>query len=509
VSAESLAAGGAVLRALWYVTLRTHLGRFRRLAARRIQLALSLVAVLGLVALQVFAITTQSETVLGARTGAATTAGLCIVLAVVSFTAVRGCPIRMRGADVAWLLPCPGGPRALVAWNVAGTGGSAALIGVAAAAGAALRAGELTWVMWQPAVALMGATLLVRGVSYVAHLLTVHGVPRLAVGIAVPLLWSVAALPGALAAAGLAWSPPTWLVGVGTPARALTGALIQPVIAPAAARWPAVIVAALVAVTVALLAVALGSGYQDRAARQTWETEAIIAAYKDGSGMATVMAEAVAARLPAGVPSFDRLDGLQGEAALLWRAIAGLRRGWRSELRAPLVLAAAAVATAIVAPAYALVPALPVLLLAALGFFSGFVEELEHLPVRTLPGSAWRKVLAVDAVPVATVTVAGSLVAAPAIVVSAAQVSDLLAVPGVALAAISASSVAALWWPTLGRRVLASALLVALTYAVMLAGWSLTVGPGRGPTLLALGALLATVSWSLCAWLLGHRALAH
>jgi hypothetical protein len=508
VSAESLAAGGAVLRALWYVTLRTHLGRFRRLAARRIQLALSLAAVLGLVALQVYAITTQSETAPGPRVAAAATAGLCIVLAVVSFTAVRGCPIRLRGADVAWLLPCPAGPRALVAWNVAGTGGRAALIGVAAAAGAALRAGELTWMMWQPAVALMGATLLVRGVSYVAHLLTVHGVPRLAVGIAAPLLWSVAALPGALAAAGLAWSPPTWLVGVGTPAWALTGALVQPVIAPAAARWPAVIVAALVAVAVALLAVALGSGYQDRAARQTWETEAIIAAYKDGSGMATAMAEAVAARLPAGVPSFDRLDRLQGEAALLWRAIAGLRRGWRSEMRAPLVLAAAAVATAIVAPAYALVPALPVLLLAALGFLSGFVEELEHLPVRTLPGSAWRKVLAVDAVPVATVTVAGSLVAAPAVVVSAGQVTDLLAVPGVALAAISASSVAALWWPTLGRRVLASAVLVPSTYAVMLAGWSLTAGPARGPALLALGALLATVCWSLCAWLLGHRALA-
>lgn len=509
MSAESVAAGGGVLRALLYVTVRTHVGTLRRLVARPVRLVLVVASVLGLVALQIFAITNQSEAVLGGRARAAVTAGLCVALAVMSISAVRTCPIRLRGADVAWLLPCPAGPRALVAWNVAGTSGRAATVGVAAAIGAALRAGEVTPVMWQPALALAGAMLLVRGVSYVTHLLTVHGVPRLAAGIAAPLLWSVAALPDALTAAGLALAPPAWLERVGAPLRALAGALVQPVIAPAAARWPGVIVAVAVAVAVALLAIVLGSGYQDRAARQTWEIEALISAYKDGPGTAAAMAETIAARLPADVPSFDRLDGLQGEAALLWRAVATMRRSWRSELWSPLLLAAGAVVTALVAPDYAALPAVPVLLLAAFGFFSGFVEELEHLPVRTLPGTAWRKVLAVDAVPVAMLSAATLLVVSPAIAVSAVpwsvRLTDLLAVPGVTFAAISASSVAALWFATLGRRLLASVVLVSLVYAIMLAGWSLTQGPGRGPAVLTIGAVLAGACWSLCAWLLGNR----
>lgn len=505
MSAGSIAAGGGVLRALVYGTVRAYVGKVRRMMARPVQFLLVLIAVVGLVALQVFAIVNQGETALGGQARAAATAGFCVALAVVSVSAVRACPIRLRGADVAWLLPCPSAPRALVAWNVAGTSGRAAMIGVAAAVGAALRAGELTLVMWQPAVALAGALLLVRGVSYVTHLLTVHGVGRLLVGGGGALLWAVAALPPLLATANVPLSLPAWIARAGAPLRALTGALVQAVIAPTAARWPAVLVAAVIAVSVALLAIALGSGYQDRAARQTWEVEAMIAAYKDGSAATTVMAESIAARLPADVPSFDRLGGLRGEAALLWCAIATLRRSWRSDLRFPLLLAAAALAMAIVAPDYAAYPVMPVLLLVALGFLSGFVEELEHLPIRTLPGVAWRKVLAVDAVPVAVVSAMALLIVSPAIVVAAAPLTDLFAVPGVVLAAISASSVAALSFTTVGRRLLSSLLLVSLVYGIMLAGWSSTHGWVRGPATLVLGAVLAAGCWSLCAWLLANR----
>lgn len=504
MSAQSIAAGGGVLRALCYVTLHTYVGMVRRRMARPLQFLLALTAVLGLVALQIFAIVTQGETVLGGQARSAATAGLCVVLAVVSVSAVRACPIRLRGADVAWLLPCPSAPRALVAWNVAGTSGRAAMLGVAAAIGAALRAGELTLVMWQPAVALAGVLLLVRGVSYVIHLLTVHGVGRLVAGGGGALLWAVAALPQVLAVAGLSLWLPAWFERAGAPLRALTGALVQAVVAPAPVRWPGVLVAAVIAALLALLAIVLGSGYQDRAARQTWEVEAMIAAYKDGSAT-TVMAETIAARLPADVPSFDGLDRLRGEAALLWVAIASLRRSWRSDLRFPLLLAAAAVATTIVAPEYAAFPVTPVLLLVALGFLSGFIEELEHLAIRTLPGVAWRKVLAVDAVPVAVVTVMAVLIVSPAIVVTAAPLTDLLAVPGVTLAAISASSVAALAFTTVGPRLLSSLLLVSLVYAMLLAGWSSTSGWVRGPAALAFGAVVAAGCWSVCAWLLANR----
>ncbi len=504
MSAEAIAAGGGVLRALSHVTLRTYAGMVRRMMARPLQFLLALTAALGLVALQIYAIATQDGTVLGGRARSAATAGFCVVLAVVSVSAVRACPIRLRGADVAWLLPCPSAPRALVAWSVAGTSGRAAMFGVAAAVGAALRAGELTLVMWQPAVALAGALLLVRGVSYVIHLLTVHGVGRLVAG-GGALLWAIAALPPVLAAADIPPALPAWFERAGAPPRALTGALVQAVVAPAAARWPGVLVAVVIAALLALLAIALGSGYQDRAARQTWEIEAMIAAYKDGSATTTVMAESIAAKLPADVPSFDGLGSLGGEAALLWRAIASLRRSWRSELRFPLLLAVAALATAIVAPEYAAFPVIPVLLLVALGFLSGFIEELEHLALRTLPGAAWRKVLAVDAVPVAVVTAMAVLMVSPAIVVTAAPLTDLLAVPGVVLAAISASSVAALAFTTVGRRLMSSLLLVSLVYAIMLAGWSSTHGLARGPAALALGAVLSAGCWSVCAWLLACR----
>jgi len=505
MSAQAIASGRGVLRALCHVTLRSYVGMVRRMMARPLQFLLALTAVLGLVALQIFAIVTQGETALGGQARSAATAGFCVVLAVVSVSAVRACPIRLRGADVAWLLPCPSAPRALVAWNVAGTSGRAAMLGVAAAVGAALRAAELTLVMWQPAVALAGALLLVRGVSYVTHLLTVHGVGRLVAGGGGALLWAVAALPQVLAVAELPLSLPVWFERAGAPLRALTGALVQAVVAPAPVRWPGVLVAAVIATLVALLAIVLGTGYQDRAARQTWEVEAMISAYKDGSATTTVMAESIAARLPADVPSFDGLGGLRGEAALLWVAIASLRRSWRSDLRFPLLLAAAALATAIVAPEYAALPVTPVLLLVALGFLSGFIEELEHLAIRTLPGVAWRKVLAVDAVPVAVVTVMAVLMVSPAIVVTAAPLTDLLAVPGLVLAAISASSVAALAFTTVGPRLLSSLLLVSLVYAVMLAGWSSTSGWIRGPAALALGAVLAAGCWSVCAWLLANR----
>lgn len=505
MSAEAIAAGGGVLRALSHVTLRTYAGMVRRMMARPLQFLLALAAALGLVALQISAIATQGGTVLGGQARSAATAGFCVVLVVVSVSAVRACPIRLRGADVAWLLPCPSAARALVAWNVAGTSGRAAMLGVAAAVGAALRAGELTLVMWQPAVALAGALLLVRGVSYVVHLLTVHGVGRVVAGGGGALLWAIAALPPVLAAADIPLALPAWFERAGGPPRALTGALVQAVVAPAAARWPGVLVAAVIAALLALLAIALGSGYQDRAARQTWEIEAMIAAYKDGSVTTTVMAESVAAKLPADVPSFDGLGSLRGGAALLWRAIASLRRSWRSELRFPLLLAVAALTTAIVVPEYAAFPVTPVLLLVALGFLSGFIEELEHLALRMLPGAAWRKVLAVDAVPVAVVTAMAVLMVSPAIVVTAAPLTDLLAVPGVVLATISASSVAALAFTTVGRRLLSSLLLVSLVYAMLLAGWSSTSGWVRGPATLALGAVLAAGCWSLCAWLLANR----
>lgn len=503
MSVSSVAAGAGVLRALGHVTVRTHLGKLRRMGSA--QRALLGILVVGLVALQINAITSE-HAMLDRRWVGLASAGLCAVLAVVSVSAVRACPIRLRGADVAWLLPCPSGQRALVAWHVAGTAGRAALIGVAAAIGAALRAGGVSLFMWQPAVALTGAALLVRAVSYVTHLVTVHGVPRRVAGAGGALVWGVSALPAAADAVGIAVPLPGWVVAAGAPLRWVAAALVQPVLEPAAALWPGVLGVGAGAVAMAAAAVALATGYQDRAAQQTWEMEALVAAVREGSSVGAV-SEVVAARLPSGVPSFDGLNGLQGEWALLWRAVAGLRRSWRSEIRAPLVLCAAAVAAAFLAPGYAVAPALPVALLAAGGFFSGFVEEIDHLPVRTLPGAPWRKVVAVDAVPLAMLTAGVLLVVAPAVTVAVGpwslRLADLLAVPGVTSAAVAASTVSALTCATIGRRVLASALLVGSVYALALGAWTLAGAGLRGPAVLVLGATLAVACWTQATRVLG------
>jgi hypothetical protein len=58
---------------------------------------------------------------------------------------------------------------------------------------------------------------------------------------------------------------------------------------------------------------------------------------------------------------------------------------------------------------------------------------------------------------------------------------------------------------TLGRRMIASAVLVSVVYVILLGGWSLSAGLGRGPVVLAVGAMLASACWLLCGWMLEHR----
>jgi hypothetical protein len=498
---------GSIVRALSYVAVRDLSMRLRRLATHPVRFVLVVGVIGGLGALQVGAIATRGETSVGSPAGAV--AGIVLVLCISVFSAVRRSPIRLRPGDVAWLVPSSRGPRSLLAWHLGAGAARLAVFGVAAGVVAMIRMGDASLLVFQPAVALTLLSLFLRGMAFLTHVSTTRRVPKtVAAGVAIALV-APAALPFAVSSwTGTAVLP----VGVAR-AAAVPGLVLDPLLAairaPDPTLWAPLAVAVVIVAGLAVLIVSLGHGYQDEAARRTWERASVAAAYQDGSPLAGPIQELVAARLPANVPSFTRLPNLTGERALLWRAVANLRRSLRWDLRPTAVLLVAAFGLAVLRPTIAFAPLAAVLVLALPGFRSGVVGELEHLAIRTIPGRPTAKIRAADALPVALFALELIVVALPMVVVLGLPPALLIAAPGIAAANIASASLVALIVPTLGRRLAYSAALSGTAYLVLsLTGVTLfrvttPVSGLTGPAVLLLGALWAVVSWNLAGRRLG------
>jgi len=495
---------GSIVRALSYVAVRDLTMRVRRLATHPVRLAL-LVAVIGsLGALQVGAIATRGQNPVGTPAGAV--AGIALLLCISVFSAVRRSPIRLRPGDVAWLVPSSRGPRSLLAWHLGAGACRLAVFGIAAGVVAILRAGEVTLLAFQPAVALTLLALFLRGTAFLAHLSTTRGVPRtVAAGVAIAVI-APAALPFVVASLTGGPQPPLAV----TRAAAVAGVVLDPLLAairaPDPTLWGPLMLAGGLVAGLAVLVVGLGHGYQDEAARRSWERASVAAAYQDGSPLAGPIQELVAARLPANVSSFTRLSNLTVERALLWRALANLRRSWRWDLRPTAVLIAASVTLAVLAPTIVVAPLGGLLLLALPGFRSGVVGELEHLAIRTIPGRPGAKIRAADALPVVLFTVELIAVAVPVVLVMGLPASLLVAAPGIAVANIASASLVALVVPTLGRRLAYSAALSGSAYLVMTAAGGALLGT-PAPHVAGLAVLLVGTLWGGAAWSLAGRRL--
>ena len=505
-----VAGSGSIVRALTYVAVRDSARRIRRLARHPIRLVLLVVVIGGFFVLQVGAIAARSDGPVGSSSGAV--AGLATMVCIGVVSAVRRCPIRLRPGDVAWLLPSPRGTRTLLAWHLGSGAARLAVFGTVAGAVAMVRDGGGTLVVFQPAVALTLLALFVRGIAYLAHLLTTRGVPKTLVAAGVVALIAPAALPWLVAARSSTGVAPIAVTQVA----AIPGVILDPLLAairgPDPSLWPLLGLAALLVAALAVLVVALGQGYQDEAARRAWERASVAAAYQDGSPLAGPIQELVAARLPAGVSSFTRLGGLTGEWALLWRAIANLRRSWRWDLRPTAVMLLVAVGFALFIPELALVPAIALLALALPGFRSGVVGELEHLAIRTIPGAPQAKVRAADVLPVALFAAELTVVALPGLLALGVPIGAiaalLVAAPGFAAASVASASLVSLYIPTLGRRMAFSALLTSLAYTAMVAAGAVALRAGTPSAWFAGAAVLAVGGgWATAAWHLGGRQL--
>lgn len=494
---------GSIVRALTFVAVRDLTMRVRRLATHPVRLVLLFGLIGGLGALQVGAIAARGQTPVGSSSGAV--AGIVLVLCISVFSAVRRSPVRLRPGDVAWLVPSSRGPRSLLAWHLGAGAARLAVFGVAAGLVSIVRSGDVTLLAFQPAVALTGLALFLRGMAFLTHVVTTRGVPKtLAAGVAITVV-----APAALPFVATAWSGTSTVpVGVAR-AAAVPGIVLDPLLAairaPDPTLWAPLALASTIVAALAVLVVALGHGYQDEAARRTWERASVAAAYQDGSPLAEPIQELVAARLPANVSSFTRLPNLTIERALLWRAVANLRRSWRWDLRPTAVLLVASVGLAVLSPSIAFVPLAAVLVLALPGFRSGVVGELEHLAIRTIPGDPGARIRAADALPVALFALELIVVALPVVIVFELPASLLLATPGIAAANIGSASLVALIVPTLGRRLAYSATLSTMAY-VTIAGATFVVGSavaGLG----GLAALLTGSVWALVTWALAGRRL--
>lgn len=494
---------GSIVRALSYVAVRDLVMRVRRLATHPIRLVL-LVAVIGsLGALQVGAIATRDQAPVDSPAGAV--AGIVLVLCISAFSAVRRSPVRLRPGDVAWLVPSSRGPRSLLAWHLGAGAARLAVFGGVAGVVAMVRAGEATLLAFQPAVALTVLALFLRGAAFLTHVSTTRGVPKtIAAGVAIAVV-----APAALPFIVTSWTGDPELPSAVAGGAAIPGVVLDPLLAairgPDPTLWGPLALASILVVALAVLVIGLGHGYQDEAARRTWERASVAAAYQDGSPLAGPIQELVAARLPANISSFARLTGLTGEGALLWRAIANLRRSWRWDLRPTAVLAVGSLGLAVLAPAAALLPIGGLLLLALPGFRSGVVGELEHLAIRTIPGLPRAKVMAADALPVGLFSLELIVVATPVVVTLELSGWLLLGAPGVAAANIASASLVALMIPSLGRRLAYSALVSGGAYLLMAAiGGALLATPlphAAGAAVLIVGGLWAGAAWALA----GHR----
>lgn len=455
--------------AVGYVAWRTMLFRLRRALRSPLRIAVAAAGVAAVGVMQFFALRASSGMAVGEVGQDAIVAAVLAAFAVLSFSATFQCPLWLRGADVAWLFPCPGGLRALVLRHVAGT----AWVGVLAAAGvlvAGVAAGGLPPRTVQAPLAVAGLALGIRGMSTVVYLLRVQVVDRRVVRAVVPMALLAAALPAAARVFGFAEVVPAPVSGATEWLRRAVGALVTSVVTVGGADGGVLAITLAAAVLLCAAAVAAARGFTDDAARATWEAESVRAMLSDPAGSKAVV-DLAGKQLTQGVPSFDRLTGLRGDAAFAWKALASARRSWRPQLRGQLPFVAAATVLALWAPSWAAIPVVLVLVIELLsGRFDGLPAELDRAFVHTVPGTSWRRVLAVDAAPAVRTMLGAVLVWLPVLVLSglpaATRYGGLAAIPVAAVVVTLASSLSAVTVAGAGMRLLVAAGSVALALAL-------------------------------------------
>ncbi|MEW9531055.1 hypothetical protein [Microbispora sp. NPDC049125] len=412
-----------VLLALTYASRRSTGRQIREFARSPIRILVVLALLGGLAALEATGLPAPEGTALPSRFLAA---GLSAVLGVTAALGALHCPVRLRAADVAWLVPLKEGPRALVLYKIVSLAATSVVIGLVGGLAGRLLARSAEVDVVSATLSLALAATAFRVVSYLPYMLVTHGVRR------VPLAVGLFALGAGAAVATVA----------------LGGAAPLAVFLPSAGgHATATATALMVVVLLAALTVGLADRYQDAAARLAWEMEAMRAALqRDG----TSLAEMAARRLRRGVPSLAASPRFAGEAAFVWRAFAQLRRTWRGDLAGVLpVAAASAVAALWAGSGVALLPTAVAALLALLQAGStGLADELDRTPFLLAPGRLGRQVLAVEVLPALAITARLVLVWLPVVVLGrgldlSARLGVLPALPGLAALVVAASSAAA------------------------------------------------------------------
>jgi hypothetical protein len=375
-----------VLRALAYVSWRTNLRRFSGPAP----LVLLAALIAGLIVL-------RSNLGPVEFPQAYARYGIAALVVAAGIGGAFRCPIRLRTADVAWVLPAPRGPRTLVLHSLLATFGGFGLLGLASG-------GLLT------GLSVAFVVTFLRAVFFLSFVLFTHGVPRVAV-------------VGA------------WIVGAGGVALAGTPDL-----------W---VVAVITTVTVAMTVV-LADRYHDASARLAWEFAAVRTALEDGAWDSSAITDLTAHRPRRGISSLPAHPRFLGETAFAWRAVAQLRRTWRAE--ASMILPIFALSIAVAMWAGSRLAALPLALATVVTIggsgSAGLAEEIDRTTFRTAPGQPGRLVLATELVPV--LTSAGTTVAAwlPAAVLcenmgTEFRVGGILGAVGLAALVVTAGSVSA------------------------------------------------------------------
>lgn len=493
---------GATFRALVYVAWRIQLGRLRRLRSNPGPAIALATLVVALVALQLSVVGSPTGIVLDDGLRAAVAGVVAALLALSCGAATTRCPVRLRGADVAWLLPRPGGGRTLVAHHVAGPAVRVLVAAAVATTVAALLAGPAVSV--RTVVAIASSTLLLRTAPVVSFLLALRLPPRL-VQVVTVAAWGGVAV-GAFATA-VDTSVPAVVRSLLWPGRAVVDTLVGAVAAPSTVTTAALAGVATIVVIAAIVAVVLSDGYEEPAALRTWQDEALAAAVRDGSMSGEVVAELVATKLRPGLASFEGARWARGEAAFTWRALAQARRDLRGRLAILAVGPAVVVAVAVLAPAATAVPIVLIVLLAAVSAPTAVLEERGHRGLATFPGVPWRKLAAVTAVPALETTISVGVALVPWLLLGdltvAARLGLLVTLPFVATAAIAVAGTAALRPATVARQLSAGAT-SSLAVVAALAGVVWLAPSVWGP----LAAVSAAVAITAVSWRAGGRWLA-
>lgn len=376
----------ACLRAMAYLNTHQWLRRLRGLGGKPWELlgftiAVLLVAVWEVLALQHFG----TGATLNLRPIDPILRFVPLLLPFLLWRSAGRSPLRLRIADVSWLLTAPGGPRAVIAWKLL-------LRPLAYAFVAFLGTVLARWWLNLPVgdrwkVVLIGAIvgLTIRLVSVGGHILAIRIRAATAVRI-ISVIWGL----GLLASAVLTFPGSVWL-----DLRPITERLVAGTLDPAAVSggWLLTILAILLVLSA--LVITGASGLQERAENAARQGAHAQEALRTRSGR-----EMWATMFRSGVPSLPTWSFFAGDRALCYRALAQERRIVLSTLGTLAVLLAIAVGLRLFFPPYAWVPAALTLVTVptAFGAADGLAAELDHYqlrlaPFRPLPALIWVSVI--------------------------------------------------------------------------------------------------------------------